>query len=148
MHYESRKSLLAKVHIARKDLGLGEDTYRAMLENLTGKASAAKLSVPELVRVVADLRKQGWQGQPKPKPKPKAKPTTGRDGKPKSRPEAATYLAKIEALLAEAGRPWSYALGVAKRMYRAETLEWLTAEQMRGVMVALSRDAVRNGRPA
>ncbi|MGD9611233.1 MAG: gp16 family protein [Desulfovibrionaceae bacterium] len=141
MRPESRKSLLAKIHIARKDLGLDEDTYRAMLDNLTGKASAAKLSVPELVRVVADLRRQGWQGQPPAKP-------ASRGGKPQARPEAAPYLAKIEALLAEAKRPWSYALGVAKRMYRAETLEWLTAEQMRGVMVALSRDAARNGRQA
>ena len=38
---ESRKSLMAKIHIAQKDLGLDEDTYRAMLFNLTGKISAA-----------------------------------------------------------------------------------------------------------
>jgi len=141
MRVESRKSLLAKVHIAKKDLGLDDDTYRLMLETLTGADSAAKLTVPQLVRVVADLRKQGWQGQPQ-------KPAAVRRGKPTARPEAAGYLAKIEALLAEAGRPWSYASGVARRMYRADSLEWLTAEQMRGVLTALSRDAARHGRPA
>jgi len=139
MRVESRKSLLAKVHIAKKDLGLDDDTYRLMLENLTGADSAAKLTVPQLVRLVASLRAHGWQGQP---------PRSAGRRKPTGRPEAAGYLAKIEALLAEAKRPWSYALGVARRMYRADSLEWLTAEQMRGVLTALSRDAARHGRPA
>jgi phage gp16-like protein len=139
MRVESRNSLLAKVHIAKKDLGLDDDTYRAMLENLTGKESAAALTVPQLVRVVADLRAQGWKGQAN-------KSATRR--KPVVRSEAAGYLDKIEALLAEAKRPWSYASGIAKRMYRADKLEWLNADQMRGVMTALMRDAVRHGRPA
>ncbi len=137
MRAESRKSLLAKVHIAKKQLGLDDDTYRAMLENLTGKTSAAELTVPQLTRVVADLRKQGWT--------PPAKPASHR--KP-AIPEAAGHLDKIEALLAEAGRPWSYAGGIAQRMYGVEKLEWLKPEQVRGVMVVLMRDAARHGRPA
>lgn len=35
-----RSPLLAKIHIARKDLGLDEDTYRAVLIRITGKRSA------------------------------------------------------------------------------------------------------------
>jgi len=136
MRPESRKSLLAKVHIAKKDLGLDDDTYRLMLENLTGTDSAAKLTVPQLARVVADLRKQGWQGQPR---KPARR-------KPVVASEAAAYIDKIEALLAEAKRPWTYAATMAKRMYRVDTLEWLSPEQARGIMLALVRDAERHGR--
>lgn len=139
MRTESRKSLLAKIHIAKKDLGLDDDTYRAILERLADQDSAASCTVPQLVQVVAYLRKLGWQGPP-------AKKSS--HGKPAARPEAAGYLDKIEALLAEAKRPWSYAVGIAKRMYHTDKLEWLNADQMRGVLAALSRDAARHGRPA
>ncbi len=137
MRPESRKSLLGKVHIAKKDLGLDDGTYRMILERQTGHDSAAKLTVPQLVGVVAHMRKLGWQ-EP-------AKKATHR--KPVV-PEAAGYLDKIEALLAEAKRPWSYAGGIAKRMYKVDKLEWLTPDQVRGVMVVLLRDAERHGRPA
>ena len=138
MRPESRKSLLAKIHIAKKDLGLDDASYRAVLERLTDRESAAALTVPQLVRVLAYLRTLGWQ-------EPAKKPSRR---KPAARPDAAGYVDKIEALLAEAKRPWSYAASIAKRMYGAEKLEWLSAEQARGVLAALVRDAKRHGRSA
>lgn len=137
MRPESRKSLLGKVHIAKKSLGLDDAAYRDILERQTGHDSAAKLTVPQLVQVVAYLRKIGWQ-EPAKKPSHR-KPVV---------PEATGYIDKIEALLAEAKRPWSYAGSIAKRMYHVEKFEWLTPDQVRGVMVVLMRDAVRHGRPA
>ena len=137
MRPESRKSLLAKVHIAKKDLALDDGTYRAILERHTGESSCTACSAQQLVRVVAYLRTLGWQ-EPAKKPAHR-KPAV---------PDAAGYLDKIEALLAEAKRPWSYAGGIAKRMFGVEKLEWLTPEQVRGVMAALIRDAKRHGRPA
>ncbi|OLN30426.1 Phage protein [Desulfovibrio sp. DV] len=138
MRPESRKSLLAKIHIAKKDLGLDDDTYRAILERLADQDSAAALTVPQLVEVVAYLRKLGWQGPPAKKPSHRKPVIAG----------AAGYIDKIEALLAEAKRSWSYAGGIAKRMYGAEKLEWLKPEQVRAIMVVLMRDANRHGRPA
>ena len=137
MRPESRKSLIAKVKIAQKALGLDDDTYRAILERQTDKRSCIELTVPQLVRVVAYMRTIGWQ-EPAQKPS-RRKPVI---------PEAAGYVNKIEALLAEAKRPWSYAAGIAKRMYKVEKLEWLTPDQVRGIMVVLMRDAERHGRPA
>jgi len=136
MRPESRKSLIAKVKIAQKALHLDDGTYRAILERLTDKLSCTELTVPQLVQVVAYLRKLGWQ-EPAKKPS-RRKPVI---------PEAVGYVDKIEALLAEAKRPWSYAGGIAKRMYKVEKLEWLTPDQVRGVMVVLMRDAARHGRP-
>ncbi|VFS18860.1 Mu-like prophage protein gp16 [Serratia liquefaciens] len=52
-------------------------------------------------------------------------------------------LAKIEALLAEAKRPWNYAEGLAAHMYQQHVLEWLTVEQLSAVMKALIIDAKR-----
>lgn len=137
MRPESRKSLLAKIHIAKKVLGLDDASYRAILERLTDHESAADCTVPQLVRVVAHMRKIGWQ-EPAKKPF-RRKPVV---------PEAAGYVNKIEALLAEAKRPWSYAVTIGRNMYGAEKLEWLTPEQVRGVLAALIRDAARHGRPA
>lgn len=137
MRPESCKSLRIKVQIARRALRLDDPTYHEILERLTDKSSSTELSAPELVRVVAYLRTLGWQ-EPAKKPAHR-KPAV---------PGAAGYLDKIEALLAEAKRPWSYAGGIAKRMFGVEKLEWLTPEQVRGVMAALIRDAERHGRPA
>ncbi|ELN0275819.1 regulatory protein GemA, partial [Salmonella enterica] len=53
---------------------------------------------------------------------------------------------KIEALLAEGGLSWAYAEGIASHMYRQHVIEWLDDEQLHGVMVALIKQARREGR--
>ena len=55
-------------------------------------------------------------------------------------------LKKIEALLAEASRPWAYVHGMAKRMAKIERIEWCTTRQMHNIIAALMKDAVRHGR--
>lgn len=52
---------LAIIHVAKKQLGLDEDTYRAMLMRETGKNSAAKLTANEQRRVIEVLRNQGFK---------------------------------------------------------------------------------------
>ncbi len=138
MKTESRRSLLAKVHIAAKTLGLDDDTYRDMLESITGQRSAGPLTDRQLVQVIAALRKRGWDDtDPRParkRPKPRATPGT------------APLLGKIEALLADAGRPWAYAVAIAKRQCGVEKLEWAGPEQLRGVIAALVKDAQRRAK--
>jgi len=140
MAFESRRSLLAKVHIAAKALGLEDDAYRDMLEGLTGQRSAGKLTDKQLVLVVATLRQKGWVDED---PRPARKKPT-----PRSTPGTAPLLEKIGALLADAGRPWAYAVGLAARMYTVERLEWAKPEQLRGVIAALVKDAQRRARKA
>lgn len=43
-----RRALIAKIKIAQKELGLDDDTYRAVLERVTGKRSCADMDVSEL----------------------------------------------------------------------------------------------------
>lgn len=52
---------LAAIHVAKKQLGLDEDTYRAVLMRVTGKSSAGAMSEAERVRVVEELRRQGFK---------------------------------------------------------------------------------------
>ena len=55
-------------------------------------------------------------------------------------------LKKIEALLAEANRPWSYAHGMAKRMLGVERVQWCEPYQLHKIVAALMYDARRHGR--
>lgn len=60
---DPRTADLAKIHIARKDLGLDEDTYREIIRDV-GKAasgSAADLTPAGRARVLGRFRERGWQ---------------------------------------------------------------------------------------
>ena len=56
-----RKKLIAKVKIAQKQLGLDDDTYRDLLQNVTKKRSAAKLKTWELENVLKRMQQQGFK---------------------------------------------------------------------------------------
>jgi phage gp16-like protein len=134
----NRRNLdLSKIHIAKKDLALDEDTYRAMLQRVAGVSSAKDLSPLKTSAVLTELVRLGW------KPK-KAK--VGRAA-PKVAPDREKLVSKIEAFLAEAGREWAYADGMALRMFKVERVEWLDARQLGSMVSALTYDAKRNGRP-
>jgi phage gp16-like protein len=128
-----RNQQLSKIHIAKKDLGLDDDTYRALLSRVTGQSSAKDLSPLQVAKVLSEFERLGWKAK------------QGRD-KPKPAADKAKQVGKIEAQLAEAGRPWEYGDGLAKRLYKVERLEWLDAKQLGGVITALAKDAKRNGR--
>ena len=54
------RALLAKVHIARKDLGLDEELYRDILQRVTGQRTAGGLSEHKLVELLGEFRRLGW----------------------------------------------------------------------------------------
>lgn len=128
-----RNQQLSKIHIAKKDLGLDDETYRALLSRITGQSSAKDLSPLLVAKVLQEFERLGWQ------------PKQGR-AKPKPAADKAKLVSKIEAQLAEAGRPWEYGDGLAKRLYQVERLEWLDSKQLGGVVAALAKDAKRHGR--
>ena len=53
-------STLAAIHVAKRQLGLDEDTYRATLVRITGKDSTRAMSEAERQRVVEEFRKRGF----------------------------------------------------------------------------------------
>ena len=62
----TRDKDLAKIHIARKDLCLDEDTYRAIIRDI-GKVpsgSSADLTATGRAKVLAHFRSKGWQSKP------------------------------------------------------------------------------------
>ena len=142
--------------MAKKQLGLTEEEYRALLDGHFGAASAADLGLTDLKRLVLVLAGYGF------------KPSKGhaRRGATRKKTIPATLeqddlgreplMKKIEAQLAEKGRaegtdvPWGYAVAILKRQSGGVTrcFEHATPEQLRGVIAALTRDARRNGRRA
>ena len=139
----TRRADLAKIHIGKKQIGMDDDTYRVMLQSVAGVTSAADLDVSGRRAVLAHLRRAGFKsvngaGRPFPgKPDFKRLEGTGK----------LAMVRKIEAYLAEARRPWSYAHGTAKRMHGVWRIEWCNHRQLHAVIAAFERDARRHGRP-
>ncbi|MFQ5774015.1 MAG: phage protein GemA/Gp16 family protein [Kiloniellaceae bacterium] len=55
-----RRAMLAKVHLAKKDLALDEASYRARLKRVTGKESAKHCTEAELHEVLREFERLGW----------------------------------------------------------------------------------------
>lgn len=139
----SRKQL-ALIHIARKEMGLDDESYRDILAGTAGVRSAKELSDRGFRAVLAEFERLGW-----------------RNGTPGSRHASAAksgmhqrwsadkwrLYSKIEAQLADLGLPWSYADGIARNMFGVRLLRWCTAEQLRKVIAALAyhQGRVRRG---
>lgn len=51
----------AAIHVARKQLGMDDDTARDLYERVTGKRSLRAMSEPERNQVVAEFRKRGFK---------------------------------------------------------------------------------------
>ena len=56
----SRQANLAKIHIAKKDLGISDDAYRAMLMDVAKVDSASKLDFHGQYAVLQRLKELGW----------------------------------------------------------------------------------------
>lgn len=75
---QSRRSLIAKIHVAKTQLGLDEDLYRGILLDVAGRRSAADCTEAELVRLVKHFESRGFtakakSGAPKPADHPMAR---------------------------------------------------------------------------
>lgn len=127
---------LAQIHIAKAQLGLTDDEYRAILARTVGVNSAKQLTNRNVGYVLAEFRRLGFV----PKPAKKA-------GRKAPRPPATrqVVMSKVEALLADAGLPWAYADGMARHMFKVERVDWLDDAQLQKLMQALIIDARRHG---
>jgi phage gp16-like protein len=56
-----RDPALAKIHIARKELRLSDEDYRAILHRVAGVESSSKLSPPAVLQVLAEFERLGWR---------------------------------------------------------------------------------------
>ncbi len=57
-------SSIAAIHVAKKQLGLDDDTYRAKLTNITGKASVKDMTEAERQKVLTVFRNEALRRAP------------------------------------------------------------------------------------
>lgn len=55
----NRKADLAKIHLAKKQLGMDDDTYRMMLQEMFGASSAGKLNSKQRFRLLCHMEERG-----------------------------------------------------------------------------------------
>lgn len=119
---------LAMIHIAKKDLGLDDDTYRAMLWTVAHVRSSSDLDQAGRANVLKHLKTCGW----------KPKSSGFKIEPPKNvKLSSVALVGKIGALLTVLQKPWAYADGMAKNMFNVEKLTWCTPQQLHKMVAAL-----------
>lgn len=146
IYHDLRRRELAQIHIAKTQLGMDDETYRAMLFSQGQVATSAALDVAGRRAVLKHLRASGFKtsldarGASVPASKRSAHPGAPRNFGSADR---AAMLGKVEALLADAKRPWSYADGMCKRMFNVDALTFVNPEQLHKLIAALEYDKKR-----
>jgi phage gp16-like protein len=134
-----RRGQLAAIHVAAQQLGMDDDTYRAMLVRVSGTCglsvrSAADLNDRQRAAVLDELRHLGAAVPAR----SKARGIGRYPGKPANFERMPDMVRKIEALLADMRLSWSYADAIAKRMFGVARVAWCRREdQLRAIIAAL-----------
>ena len=128
MTYEQRRQgLIAKIHVAKTQLALDDDNYRAILQRVTAKSSCAEMNLQELQRVMAEMERLGF--------KP-TKKSIGR--KPLHFTDVSDLMAKLGKLLQLTEKSWAYANGMAKQMFQKDNVNQLNAAELRKLIAELN----------
>ncbi|MFZ5659159.1 MAG: gp16 family protein [Pseudomonadota bacterium] len=134
---DSRKADLAKIHLAIKELGWDDDTYRTVLWTIARVRSAADLDAKGRHKLISHLKSKGWR------PKP-SRGTTKRkladDGQSKKIRALWLHLHSIGGVR----NPSEAALGAfVKRMTGTDALQWLSTEKAGKVIEELKKWVAR-----
>ncbi len=136
------RAILAKIHIAKKELGLSDELYRDILQSRYKKDSAAKLNRFQAEDLVAHFKKQGFKV--KRKAGGKASSSSPTYDKPMARKIVALW---INMALAGTIRYSSDAAlqAYVKRMTGVANLAWCDDSQLFKLIEALKKWAKREG---
>lgn len=137
----ARRAMLAKVHLAAKELGMPRDDYEALLERVTGRRSAGGLSQQQLADVLAEFGRLGWVARG-------AQPPPGSRARPADHPAARKARAMWISLyhLGAVRKASEQALeAFARRQLGVERLQWADQSQTYRLTEALKAMAERAG---
>jgi len=133
---EWRRVKIAQIHVAKKQLGMDDDSYRDLLARIAGTRSAIHLDPAGMRAVLAEFERLGFA-------------PSYRGAKRRTEPteDKAPLVSKIKAQLAAANRTEDYADAISKRAFSVDRFEWLSVEQLYKLAQMLGKDAGRHGRP-
>ena len=81
-----KRGLITKIHVAKAQLSMDEETYRSLLQRVTGTSSCASMNVKQLERVMDEMKDKGFKTRKAP---------SGRRLSPKSK---GTEIDKVRAI--------------------------------------------------
>lgn len=140
---DHRNSDMVKIHIAKKQLNLSDEQYRAILAGRGGAESSKDLDHAGRQRVLDYFKTLGF--------KPKAATTSKRPARPTPSTDALPLVRRIRAQLISLDRkPDEYADGIAKQMLGDETpkfFEWCHVRDLERISKALTYQQNRTGAP-
>lgn len=136
---DRRKREITLIHVARSQLGLDEETYRALIAWVSAqhgqqRTSSADLDDRQRAAVLDEFKRRGFVDK---------RPGHGRGrypGKPLNAGSSAMpeMITKVEALLADMGLAWAYADAIVRRMFHIDRVAWCRdPEQLRALIAAL-----------
>ena len=121
---EHRKDIQL-IHIAKGQLGLDDETYRAMLWAVARVKSSTELDFAGRKKVLDHLKGCGFKTRASTRPAP-AK-------------DRAALVGKIRALLIQLDhKPDAYADGMARNMFKIDRFEWCDHAQLGKIIAALA----------
>ena len=122
---DARARLIRLVHVARRDLGMDEPTYRSMLMAQTGLDSAAGLDEQQLKKVVDHLKRSGFKIKiSRPAAAKRGLVRTPLASDPESRKARAMWL-MLHAIGQVRDPSEAALLAYAKRQCKVDRLEWV-----------------------
>ncbi len=137
---QHRRVLLAKVHIARKDMGLDEDTYRGVLSTVApGISSAGECTEAQLDAVLAHFRTRGWH------PAPRAGKRAPRAADHPSARKARTMWISLHHLNVVRSAAEAALEAFAARQLGCEKMQWANQSDCYRLIEALKSMAERAG---
>ncbi len=137
---DHKNSAMIKIHIAKKQLNLADEDYRAILIAKGSVSSSKDLDHAGRERVLAYFQTLGF--------KPKAAANPKRPTRPTPAPEKLKLVRRIRAQLISLDRlPDTYADGIAKQMFGVDFYEWATPEQLHKISAALGVQQAKKGVP-
>lgn len=136
---QARRSALAKIHVAKKQLGLDDDTYRAIVGRVAKRDSAGDLSTAQLGRLIDELKRLGFKA-PAPKRAGRRRLADGEQ----HRKIRALWLSLWNLGVVRSSAEDALAAFV-KRQTKRDALQWCTPRELNVVTEALKDWATRDG---
>lgn len=130
-----RRGLLAKIHIAKKELGLQDVEYCEILEARYKKQSAAALTLAQLEELVNYFIWLGW------------KPGTRRTRPIETKPQVLALRERAEKIALNLENGEARLRGLCKKFCDVDNLTWCwEVGPLKQVIAALEKIAKNNGR--
>lgn len=135
-----RKSKLAQIHIAKAQLAMDDDSYRAMLKRVAGADSAKELPDWKLDNVIKELKRLGF------------KSAVTKQNRTLADDAQSSMIRGLWLELSDMGvvrnRSEEALARYVKRMAKVDALQWLSTKQASNIIESLKawieREALKN----